>query len=215
MATRSDGPRSRKSSSSSGRSQARRTGAARGAGAKRSAAPSRTDKSVEAFRQALERSVTLSRGRLEEAVDDAVKRGRMTRSDANELISNLVTRSRQYTDDLVRQLERLLEQAQRELARAGPARRRAGAAAGRAARVARDAADRPLARADRLRRRAGVRAGGPISAYDQLTASQIRARLRDLSPAELRQVRTRERRGKARKGVLDEIERRLRSSASG
>ena len=52
-------------------------------------------------------------------------------------------------------------------------------------------------------------AGGPITAYDQLTATQIKARLADLNPAELRQVRTREKRGKARKGVLAEIERRL------
>ena len=52
-------------------------------------------------------------------------------------------------------------------------------------------------------------AGGPITAYDQLTATRIKSRLRDLSPAELRQVRTRERRGKARKGILSDIDRRL------
>src|SRR6266496_3991784 len=50
----------------------------------------RADKSVEAFRDALERSVTLSRDRLQDVVDDAVKRGRMTRDDANELVSSLV-----------------------------------------------------------------------------------------------------------------------------
>jgi len=111
----------------------------------------------------------------------------------------------------MKQLDRLLDQAQRELeARSGPARRRASAAAGRAARAARDAADAPLARADRLRRRTGVRARGPISAYDQLTVSQVKARLRDLTPAELRTVRQREERGKDRKGILDEIDRRLK-----
>jgi hypothetical protein len=57
-----------------------------------------------------------------------------------------------------------------------------------------------------------VSAGGPITAYEQLTANQVKARLRDLSPAELRQVRTREKRGKNRKGVLEEIERRLSSA---
>jgi polyhydroxyalkanoate synthesis regulator phasin len=201
---------------------ATRSGGSRSGGARRSAArggrsstgpgsaSERTDKSVEAFRDALERSVTLSRDRLQEVVDDAVKRGRLTRGDANELVSNLVTRGRQYTDDLMKQLERLLDLAMQGLdTRVAPARRRASAAAGRAARAARDAADEPLARADRLRRRAGVKAGGPITAYDQLTANQIRSRLRDLSPAELRQVRAREKRGKARKGVLAEIERRL------
>jgi hypothetical protein len=91
-----------------------------------------------------------------------------------------------------------------------PARRRATAAAGRAARAARDAADEPLAQADRIRRRAGVTAGGPITAYDQLTANQVKSRLADLSPAQLREVRTREKRGKARKSVLDQIERRLK-----
>jgi multidrug efflux pump subunit AcrA (membrane-fusion protein) len=135
----------------------------------------------------------------------------MTRNDANELVSNLVTRGRQYSDDLVKELEHLLDQAMQELdSRTAPARRRATAAAGRARRVARDAADAPLARADRLRRRAGVSAGGPITAYDQLTANQIKSRLGDLSPAELRQVHAREKRGKARKGVLEEIERRLK-----
>ena len=90
----------------------------------------------------------------------------------------------------MKELERLLDQARRELgSRTGPTRRRATQAAGRAARAARDAADTPLAQADRLRRRAGVSAGGPITAYDQLTASQIKSRLGDLSAAELRQLR--------------------------
>jgi polyhydroxyalkanoate synthesis regulator phasin len=166
---------------------------------------------VEAFRDALERSVTLSRDRLQDVVDDAVKRGRITRGDANELVSSMITRGRSYTDELVKELERLLEQARREIdSRTRPTRRRATQAAGRAARAARDAADAPLARADRLRRRAGVTAGGPITAYDQLTAPQIKSRLRDLSAPELRKLRMRERRGKARKSVLEEIDRRLK-----
>ena len=217
MATTSGGSSSRKSGA--GKSKGRRTASrprkssatsGTSTGATGSTRATGADKSVEDFRDALERSVTLSRDRLQEVVDDAVRRGRMTRDDANELVSNLITRGRQYTDDLVKELERLLEQARREFeTRAGPARRRATVAAGRAARAARDAADAPLARADQLRRRAGVTAGGPITAYDQLTATQIKARLADLNPAELRQVRTREKRGKARKGVLAEIERRL------
>jgi polyhydroxyalkanoate synthesis regulator phasin len=213
MATRSSGSRSgsgsrRSSGSRSGTKRAapKRTGTSRAGGAD----AGRADKSVEAFRDALERSVTLSRDRLQDVVDDAVKRGRLTRDDANELVSSLVTRSRRYSDELVKQLERLLDQAQREIeTRAAPARRRATAGARRAARAARDAADAPLAQADRLRRRSGVTAGGPITAYDQLTATQVKARLADLSPAELRQVRTRERRGKARKGILSDIDRRL------
>lgn len=134
----------------------------------------------------------------------------MTRADANELVSSLVSRGRQASDDLVRDLEKLLDQARREVESRAvePARKRATAAAGRVSRTARDAADRPLAQADRLRRRARG-PGGPISAYDQLTATQVRSRLGDLTKADLRKVRTQERRGKARKSVLDDIEKRL------
>jgi polyhydroxyalkanoate synthesis regulator phasin len=171
---------------------------------------------VQAFREALERSrsalesnVTVSRDRLQEVVDDAVKRGRMTRSDANELVSNLVSRGRKATDDLMRDLERLLEQARKEVdSRTGPARRQAKTAAGRVGRAARDAADRPLAEADRLRRRAGA-PGPPITGYEQLTAPQIKTRLKDMSKADLRKVRTQENRGKARKSILDDVEKRL------
>src|SRR6058998_2577968 len=129
MATRSGGSRSGGSSGS-------RSGAKGGAGsgragsARRSAATARSDKSVEAFRDALERSVTLSRDRLQEVMDDAVRRGRMTRHDANELVSSLITRGRHYTDDLLKELERLLDQAGRELrSRTRPTRRRATQAA--------------------------------------------------------------------------------------
>ena len=224
MATGSGGSRS-KSGSRSGKSRSR-SGTSRSTGKRTTSKPSgasrrttggaagRADKSVEAFRDALERSVTLSRDRLQDVVDDAVRRGRITRDDANALVSNLLTRSRRYSDELIKQLERLLDQTQREIdARTGTARRRATAGARRAARAARDAADAPLARADRVRRRSGVSAGGPITAYDQLTAAQIKSRLGGLSPAELRRVRTREQRGKARKGILSDIDRRLAKSS--
>jgi polyhydroxyalkanoate synthesis regulator phasin len=178
---------------------------------RRAPAAGRSDKSVQAFRDALERSVTLSRDRLQEVVDDAVDRGRMTRSDANELVSRLMTRGRQQTDELLKQLERLLTQARREVdARVKPARQRAERAAGRAARVARDAADRPLARADQVRRRTGVPARFPITAYDQLTASQVKSRLTDLSATELHKIRDYERRGKGRKSILGDVEKRLK-----
>jgi polyhydroxyalkanoate synthesis regulator phasin len=140
--------------------------------------PGRADKSVDAFRDALERSVTISRDRLQEIVDDSVKRGRMTRRDANDLVSKVVDRGKRYHSDLLRDLERLLEQ--------------------------------PLRRADEFRRRAGVGPTFPITAYDRLTAIQVKARLSKLTPADLRKVRTYEQRNKARKGVLSEIDRRLR-----
>jgi polyhydroxyalkanoate synthesis regulator phasin len=177
---------------------------------RRTASAGRGDKSVEAFRSALERSLVLSRDRLQEAVDDAVKRGRMTQSDANELVSRLVTRGRKQTDDMMKELERLLEQARSEVeARVTPARKRAERAATRVGKRTREAADPVLAEADKLRRRAGVGASAPITGYESLNANQVKARLKDLTPADLRKVRTQEKRGKARKSVLNDIEKRL------
>jgi polyhydroxyalkanoate synthesis regulator phasin len=197
------------------------------ASSRRRASAGRSDKSVQAFRDALERSrsalesnVTVPRERIQEVVDDAVKRGRMTRTDANELVSKLVSRSRKATDDLMRDLEKLLEQARKEVesrtskarkeleTRSAGTRRQAKRAGERAARAARDAADRPLAEADKLRRRTGA-PGPAITGYDQLTAPQIKARLKDLNKAELRKVRTQEKRGKARKSILDTIDKQL------
>jgi polyhydroxyalkanoate synthesis regulator phasin len=176
----------------------------------RSASPGRSDKSVQAYRDALERSVTLSRDWLQETVDDAVERGRMTRTDANELVSRLVSRGREQTEELLSDLEGLLEQARKGVdARVTPARKRVERAAGKAGKAARDAADGPLARADQLRRRAPVSAGPPITAYEALTVPQIKSRLKDLKAPELRKVRTQEKRGKARKSVLDAIEKQL------
>jgi polyhydroxyalkanoate synthesis regulator phasin len=158
---------------------------------------------------------------MQEAVDDAVRRGRMTRGDANELVSQLIARSRKQTDAMLKDLERLAAQVQKEvLARTTTGRKRAGAAArrarrevrtatGRAARAARDAADQPLARADELRRQARVGSSFPITAYDQLTVPQIKARLAGLTAAELRKVRDYERRNQGRKGILTTVDKKL------
>ncbi len=233
MATRSGGSKSastrkRSTTKAKPKSRAKAKPASRAGGSsRRSASAGRSDKSVQAFRDALERSrsalesnVTVPRERIQEVVDDAVKRGRMTRSDANELVSKLVSRSRKATDDLIRDLEKLLDQARKEVesrttkarkeleARGATTRRQAKRAGERAARAARDAADRPLAEADKLRRR--TRAPGPaITGYEQLTADQVKSRLKDLNKADLRKVRTQEKRGKARKSVLDAIEKQL------
>jgi len=72
---------------------------------------------VQQFRDALDRSVTLSRDRIQEVADDAVKRGRMTRSDANKLVSDLVSRGRKQSDRMLRDLERMLTQSRREAER--------------------------------------------------------------------------------------------------
>jgi len=188
---------------------------------KASRSAGRPDKSVEEFRSALERSVTLSRERIQEVVDDAVERGRMTQRDANDIVSKLVSRGRKDSKELVKELESLLDQARKEIdKRAKGARKRVEkqttkgrrqvkAAAGKAARGVRDAADEPLARADVARRRAGVPPSFPITGYDELTAAQIGRRLGDLSKPELRKVRTHEKNGKGRKSILDKIDKAL------
>jgi polyhydroxyalkanoate synthesis regulator phasin len=166
---------------------------------------SRAEQSVQAFREALEKSVTISRDRLQEVIDDAVRRGRMTRGDADEMVGRLVTRGRDQADDLLGQLERLLAQVREAPARA---RQQAGARAQEARKRAVKAVDKPLAGADRVRRAARV-PGFPITAYDQLTARQIDRRLQKLSRAELCRIRDYERRNKARKGVLRAVDRKL------
>ena len=200
-----------KKSTSAKRSQA---GAKKSkAGAKKprqSTATSGGNKSIDAFRDALESSVTLSRDRIQEVMDDAVKRGRMTRADAEETVSRLVAKGRQQTDELVADLEKLLDQARKQVeSRVAPARKRAEEVAGRAVQRARTTAEPALVEADKLRRKAGVAGGAPISNYEGLTAAQVKARLKGMNKAELRKVRTQEKRGKARKGILDDIEKRL------
>jgi polyhydroxyalkanoate synthesis regulator phasin len=168
---------------------------------------SRAEESVQAFREALEKSITISRERLQEVVDDAVRRGRMTRGDAEELVGRLVTRGRDQAEDLLTQLERMVSQIREA---PGRAKQQVGGRAQLARKRAVKAVDRPLAGADRMRRAARV-PGFPITAYDQLSARQIDRRLPELSREELRRVRTYERRNKARKGLLRQLDRKIKN----
>jgi polyhydroxyalkanoate synthesis regulator phasin len=137
------------------------------------------------LRERLVSSLTLTSDRLQETVDDAVRRGRMTRKDAEELLSTLVTAGRAQTEALLADVEQLL-------GRGG-------------------AGDAVMRTVDRARRRVSAGGGGsfPISDYDDLTAAQITKRLTDLTPAQLRKVRDHERRHGARKSVLAAVERKL------
>jgi polyhydroxyalkanoate synthesis regulator phasin len=163
----------------------------------------RAEQSVQAFRDALEKSVTISRERLQEVVDDAVRRGRMTRTDAEELVNRVVTRGRDQAEEILAQLERLLAQVSEVGGQVG---NRAEKARKRAV----GAVDKPLERADRMRRTARV-PGFPITAYDQLSIRQIDRRLQALTRSELRKVRDYERRNKARKGLLRALDRKLQT----
>lgn len=183
-----------------------------------------TGKSVAEFRQAMTTNlirplemVMLTRQRIEDALDEVVKRGRMTRDDATQLGQALFTLGRQQTDDVMKDLEQLLGRGRNRFEeRSGNVRDRSVEAArgarrsvGRAAGAARTAADPLLVQADRARRVAGVGPAFPITSYDDLTAAQISTRLDTLTPAELRKVRDYERRRGNRKSVLEAIESKL------
>jgi cell division septum initiation protein DivIVA len=157
--------------------------------------------------------IMLTRDRIEEVVNDAVERGRMTAEDAQTLVQGLVQRGREQTDSVMGDLEGLLERGREAPVAAatavGSARKRASDAAKGATKRAREQADPVLAQADRARRAAGVGPSFPILGYDDLTAAQVQTRLDGLSPAELRKVRDYEKRNANRKSVLDAVQSKL------
>jgi polyhydroxyalkanoate synthesis regulator phasin len=150
------------------------------------------------MRERLTRGVVVTADAIQEAFDEAVKRGRMTRPDAQETAADLVTRGRRQAEEFLAEVERLLGRGRAEVGSATADTRR---------RVA-DAGDRVAREVDRARRAARI-PGFPIMGYESLTAAQITARISDLSPAELRKVRDHERRNANRKSVLQAIEKRL------
>jgi polyhydroxyalkanoate synthesis regulator phasin len=178
-------------------------------------------KTVDEFREALRTNLIrpmdmlmLTRERIEEVLGDAVERGQITTQGAQGIASNLVRRGRKQTNDVLRDLEKLVGRGRDELEGAGSgvrerargARRQASGARGRAVRTASPA----LAQADRARRAAGVGPNFPITGYDELTAAQVQTRLGRLTPAQLRKVRDHERRNANRKTILSAIESKLK-----
>ena len=141
--------------------------------------------------------VVLTRERIQETLDDAAERGRLTRSDANQLGAELVRLGRQQTDELLSDLERLLGQGRGKW---DSATRRARSS---------ETLDRIVRGADRARRTVGVGSSFPITGYDEMTSQQVQSRLGELSPADLRKLRDYERRHANRKSVLAAIEKAL------
>jgi hypothetical protein len=125
--------------------------------------------------------VLVSRKTIDELFDDAVRRGRMTRSDAQELAQSIVSRGARATDDFLADLERMLGNRS-------------------------DALEPPVEAGDGQ----GSAPSLPIAGYDELSAPQVQERLEGLTPAELRKLRDYEQRHANRKTVLDRIERHLR-----
>jgi polyhydroxyalkanoate synthesis regulator phasin len=160
---------------------------------------------IASLRDLLTKGVVITGDRLQEAVDDAVARGRMTRQDAEDLVQNLISIGRRQSQDALGEIEDLVERSATQTRRAARARvKSVGAAARRA-----PGTDRALRTVDRVRRVAGLGHPFPIIGYDDLTAAQVRQRLAELNAAELRKVRDYERRNANRKSVLTAIERML------
>jgi polyhydroxyalkanoate synthesis regulator phasin len=61
--------------------------------------------------------VVLTRARLQEVIDEAVERGRITRGDAADLVADLLARGRNQADDLIGELEQLVARGPLEAAR--------------------------------------------------------------------------------------------------
>jgi polyhydroxyalkanoate synthesis regulator phasin len=141
-----------------------------------------------ALRDTLRKGVVLTAEGVKATLDDAVKRGRITRKDATELSQSLLSAGRSQAEGFRSDLEQLL----------GHGRDRAALSS-----------DRVLQEVDRARRRVGVGPSFPITLYDELNASQIVSRLKDLTPAQLRKVRDHEKRHDNRKSVLSAIEKQL------
>jgi hypothetical protein len=141
-----------------------------------------------ALRDTLRKGVVLTAEGVKATLDDAVKRGRITRKDATELSHSLLSAGRSQAEGFRSDLEQLL----------GHGRDRAALSS-----------DRVLQEVDRARRRVGVGPSFPITLYDELNASQIVSRLKDLTPAQLRKVRDHEKRHDNRKSVLSAIEKQL------
>jgi polyhydroxyalkanoate synthesis regulator phasin len=152
---------------------------------KRAAAPG----SVAELREALSSlidplgMVMLTRERIEDALNDAVSRGRVTADDAQDLVTGLIERGRRQTSDVLGELEDLVSHK----------------------------ADRARAKTAGARRATGMGATSfPISGYEDLTAAQVQARLDGLAAADLRKVRDHEKRHANRKTVLRAIDQRLK-----
>jgi polyhydroxyalkanoate synthesis regulator phasin len=160
---------------------------------------------ITSLRELLSKGVVITGERLQETVDETVRRGRMTRQDAEELVGNLVEIGRRQTQDALAEVESLIGRSATQTRRMTRSRvKSVGTVARRA-----PGTDRALRTVDRVRRAAGLGQSFPIVGYEDLTTAQVKERLADLSEAELRKVRDHEKRNANRKSVLAAVEKRL------
>lgn len=156
---------------------------------------------LSALRETLAEGVVITAERLQEAMDDAVRRGKVTADDAQDIVTRVVNSGRQQTRDLLDEIEQLLTRGRDTIEDT------ARTAADRARKA--PGTDRVLKEVDRARRAAGLGPSFPITDYESLTAAQVTGRLDELSPAELRKVRDHEKRNANRKTVLAAVEKQL------
>ncbi|EHN12812.1 hypothetical protein PAI11_03010 [Patulibacter medicamentivorans] len=133
----------------------------------------------------LAQGVVVTGERVQEAIEDAVRRGRMTRNDAHELAATIVAAGRRQTEELRSELEQLLGRGRGRIIGQRPG--------------GGDGEDEPRAAVPAL----------PIAGYDEMTAAEVIQALDGLSAAELRRVGDHEGRTANRKTVLRAIERKL------
>lgn len=195
-------------------------------------------KNLKALQAALEHSLTIQRVRLQEIIDDLVSRGSLTRADADRLITQLFASSKDYSQSLLQVLDAVTTEARKNLGGIAPVMATASKTAGKIADTVRQAprlvaktptkpAAKPAAKAaprsvpakapkkgtkKASRPAAAVVPNEPIPGYSELTVAQIKPRLTGLDATALRRVRDVELAGKARKSVLAELERLLKSS---
>ncbi|MFZ0089173.1 MAG: hypothetical protein WAL63_06695 [Solirubrobacteraceae bacterium] len=141
--------------------------------------------------------VMLTRDRIQEALDDAASRGRVTRKDANDLAAELMRRGRTQSDDLLGELQLLVGRGREQVESATKSVRGS------------EQIERLVRSADKVRRTVGVGPSFPIAGYDDLTAPQVRSRINDLSRPEKRKVLNYERKHANRKSVVGPLEKSL------
>ncbi|MFC5730951.1 MULTISPECIES: hypothetical protein [Nocardioides] len=196
-------------------------------------------KNLKALRSALEHSVTIQMAKLQEVADELVARGSLTRAEADKLVGQLVTSSKAHSQALLQVLDSVTAEARKNVEAgvatavapvvttagriAGSMRQAPKLVSGRrkpAQRTAQKSGQKP---AQGTAKKAAPKPAGPtettakvqrlpvepIPGLADLTVTQVKPKLAGMSATELRRVRQAESEGKARKGVLAEIDRLL------
>ena len=169
-------------------------------------------RNLRALHGALEHSVTIQATKLQELMDDLVVRGSLTRAEADNLLGQLVSASKAYSQALLQVLDTVTETATAPVrATAGRLAETGGTVAGKVAQSVRQAPrlvpGRRKGATDPTP--AAVTAVPVLPDLSTLTVAEAKSRLAGLDASALRRLREQEVAGKNRKGVLDAIARQL------